>query len=312
LKKLKWKRKKKTKKKKKKKDNKKKAVEEKNFGNDFYKKKQFEDAIRHYSNAVDLDPEEMVYYLNRSAVYLEKGNFEKSILEAEQSIIVGKKQFASYESISKAYTRIGTCYFKMEKYDLAINNLNEAITEHRNKQNLELLEKIQKIKKQKDEEAYYSFEKSLEEKEKGNEYFKKQKLPESIKCYEEAIKRNPKDPSLYSNRATSYIKLAEYSYALKDIDKSLFYEPKNVKYLQKKAQIEYFSKQYHKALDTLNFALELEPNNEQLHEAYSKVSQAAQNPEYDEERVEKAKNDPEIKMILSDVTIMKVLEAAKK
>jgi len=141
---------------------------------------------------------------------------------------------------------------------------------------------------------------------------KKQKFPESIKCYTEAILRNPKDPNLYSNRATSYIKLAEYSYALKDIDKSLSFEPKNVKYLQKKkAQIEYFSKQYHKALDTLKIALELDPENKQLLEAYYTVSNAAQNPEYDEERVEKAKNDPEIKMILNDVTIMKVLEAAK-
>jgi len=54
----------------------------------------------------------------------------------------------------------------MEKYQEAINYLNEALTEHRNKPTLELLEKIQKIKKQKEEEVYFSIEKSLEEKRK--------------------------------------------------------------------------------------------------------------------------------------------------
>jgi stress-induced-phosphoprotein 1 len=168
----------------------------------------------------------------------------------------------------------------MEKYDEAINSLNESLTEHRNKQTLELLEKVEKMKKKIEEESYFSVEKSLEEKEKGNEFFKKQKYPESIKCYDEAIKRNPKDPNLYSNRATSYLKLAEYSYALKDIEKSLSMEPKSVKFLQKKAQIEYFSKQFHKAIDTLKLALEIDPKNEQVIEAYSKVIEASQNPEY--------------------------------
>jgi len=86
----------------------------------------------------------MLYYLNRSAVYLEKKEFEKSIEEANEAIKIGRKKFASFENIGKAYNRIGTCYFKMEKYQEAINYLNEALTEHRNKPTLELLEKIQK------------------------------------------------------------------------------------------------------------------------------------------------------------------------
>jgi len=60
-------------------------------------------------------------------------------------------------------------------------------------------------------------------------------------------------------------------------------------FFTKKAQIEYFSKQYHKAMETLKVALEIEPNNETLMDAYRKVIEAAQNPEYDEERIHKAK-----------------------
>jgi stress-induced-phosphoprotein 1 len=89
------------------------AAKAKEVGNEFYKKRDLEQALVHYNKAVELDPEEMVYYLNRSAVYLEQKQYEKSIEEAHESIRVGRKKFVSFEQIGKAYARIGTCYFKV-------------------------------------------------------------------------------------------------------------------------------------------------------------------------------------------------------
>jgi stress-induced-phosphoprotein 1 len=49
------------------------ALQEKEYGNAAYKKKEFESAVQHYSRAIELDDEDISYITNRAAVYLEMG-----------------------------------------------------------------------------------------------------------------------------------------------------------------------------------------------------------------------------------------------
>ena len=53
---------------------KKQAEDLKAKGNEFYKKKDFENALKFYQEAIDKDPQEITFYSNKLALYFEMKN----------------------------------------------------------------------------------------------------------------------------------------------------------------------------------------------------------------------------------------------
>lgn len=102
-----------------------------------------------------------------------------------------------------------------------------------------------------EQKAYVDLVKVDVEKELGNYYFKKDEVKSSnkqfssrpgdystaVKHYTEAIKRNPDDPKLYSNRAACYTKLAAFDLGLKDCDQCCKLDPKFIKGWIRKGKI---------------------------------------------------------------------------
>lgn len=84
---------------------KKEAEAKKNQGNDFYKKKDFQNALVLYDEAIALNEDEVTYYNNKAAVYFEMKDYEKCIQECEKAIEKSKGANYDYIKLGKAIAR---------------------------------------------------------------------------------------------------------------------------------------------------------------------------------------------------------------
>ncbi|KAB2001796.1 hypothetical protein ES319_D11G019700v1 [Gossypium barbadense] len=301
-----------------KKERKEKALKEKEAGNAAYKKKDFETAIKHYTTAMELDEGDISYITNRAAVYLEMGKYEDCIKDCDKAVERGRELRSDYKMIARALTRKGTALAKMAKcskdYEPAIETFQKALTEHRNPDTLKKLNDAEKAKKDLEQQEYYDPKIADEEREKGNECFKQQKYPEAVKHYTESLRRNPKDPKAYSNRAACYTKLGALPEGLKDAEKCIELDPTFSKGYTRKGAVQFFMKEYDKALETYQEGLKHDANNQELLdgvrrcvEQINKANRGDLSPEELKERQAKAMQDPEIQNILSDPVMRQVL-----
>lgn len=167
----------------------------------------------------------MTFLNNKAAVYFEQGKYEECTQQCQKAVEVGRENRADFKLIAKAYARMGNAYHKLGDWPSTRQAYEKSLTEHRTPETRAKLAEVEKIIKEAELKAYIDPAKADEEKTKGNEYFQKGDYPNAIKHYTEAIKRNPDDAKLYSNRAASYQKLAEFSLALKDCEECIRLDP---------------------------------------------------------------------------------------
>lgn len=148
-------------------ENKKLARQEKEQGNTFYKKKEFDQAIEHYQKAIEHDPTDITFYNNLAAVYFEQKEFEKCIKECEKAIDIGRENRADFKLISKSFMRIGNACKKMKDYKNAKIAYEKSLSEHRTPEVKTLLSDVEKVIKEEEKKQYINPELAEQEKEKG-------------------------------------------------------------------------------------------------------------------------------------------------
>jgi len=76
------------------------ADELKKKGTEFYKKRQFDEAIDYYSKAWDLH-KDITYKTNLGAAKFEKGDYEGAIKACEEAVEYGREVYADFKVIAK-------------------------------------------------------------------------------------------------------------------------------------------------------------------------------------------------------------------
>ncbi|KAM4879075.1 small glutamine-rich tetratricopeptide repeat-containing protein beta [Sylvia borin] len=97
-----------------------KADQLKDEGNNHMKEENYGAAVDCYTRAIELDPNNAVYYCNRAAAQSKLNNFREAIKDCESAIAIDPKY-------SKAYGRMGLALTSVNKYEEAVTSYQKAL-----------------------------------------------------------------------------------------------------------------------------------------------------------------------------------------
>jgi len=101
-------------------------------------------------------------------------------------------------------------------------------------------------------------------KRQGNTALQEGHMEEAIRLYSEAIRLDPDNHILYSNRSAAYAKLQEYEKALEDAEKTVTLKPDWAKGYSRMGTTLLFLRRYSEAEEVYLNGLKCNPDNQQL------------------------------------------------
>lgn len=107
---------------------------------------------------------------------------------------------------------------------------------------------------------------------KGNECVKDGKNTEALLHYSQAIKLDPKNHLLYSNRSLVFLKLQQYYYAMEDAKETIKLQPNWPKGHFRKGEVEYHVGNYTLSIMSYKQALLLDPNDQGIKDAITRTN----------------------------------------
>lgn len=111
--------------------------------------------MEHYDEAIKLSPNEVLYYNNKAAAYIEMGEFEKALEEVGKAeALIQQGLVKEYLKKAKIYSRKASVLSKLERFDEAIQWYEKSLVEDNNPAVKDELSKVKKLKKEADARAY--------------------------------------------------------------------------------------------------------------------------------------------------------------
>uniref|UniRef100_A0A0A8XW52 Uncharacterized protein n=1 Tax=Arundo donax TaxID=35708 RepID=A0A0A8XW52_ARUDO len=241
------------------------AGREKEAGNDAYRKLCLKTAVHHYTRGALLDPSDISFLTNRAAAFLLMGKYRDCVRDFDEAVERGRELRADNKLIARALSRKAEAMLKLagcaEDYAPAIRALQQSLAEHYSEETLAKLVEAESARKELEEQERLDQEAADHHRERGNEFFKQKKYHEAAMHYTQAMKLNPKDPRVFSNRAQCHINLGALPQGLEDAEKCVELDPTFLKGYVRKAKVQFLMENYEIALATYIEGLRCDPNN---------------------------------------------------
>lgn len=210
------------------------ALKWKQKGNVEFKKGNMSKAIEFYTYATELDPNNPIFFTNRSTAYYKMKKYDKSLRDAKKAISKDAKWV-------KGYYRAGMALMKLDRHKEALTQLEHCLqiakSDSPNRNNYEAALATCK----------QAFMKGMSKAEilktEANELFKVGDQVNAIKKYTTAIglagdseKEKLIKADIYANRAACYRQLYDHDKVVSDCTDCLKLNPRHVKAFIRRAQ----------------------------------------------------------------------------
>jgi stress-induced-phosphoprotein 1 len=103
------------------------AESEKELGNECFKNGDFQNALFHYNNAIQIDPKNMIYYSNKSTALTKLKRFEDAMEAALLAVETGQLNNATDEQVAKVYVKLANAALGCGKDNGALTALHESL-----------------------------------------------------------------------------------------------------------------------------------------------------------------------------------------
>lgn len=186
----------------------------------------YDEAIRHFSLAMEMDPNYSEYYNDRGNVYLKMGLFAEACADYHKAIELSPP----YQEV---YTNLGQCYRRMERWEDAIRAYSLAL-DLDPKQALALAGRGQchdALGRLAAAEADYSASLAIDPNQwellanRAVVFYSNGDLAASLADLDRAVALNPNNADLYQNRAVALADLGRSAEAARDLETYLRLQP---------------------------------------------------------------------------------------
>lgn len=184
-------------------------------------------AINDINKAINLNPEDPNCYNNRGDVYSNIGNFSQAINDYNKAIGIDPKNEVAYNNRGIIYSKQGNYYDAIKDFNIAIK-INPMHTQ-----------------------IYYN---------RGIAYANIGNYSQAISDYNKAIGNNSLHDEAYASRGAVYSKLGNLSQAISDFNKSIEINPNDATVYFDRGNVYINSGSYSKAINDYSMAIELNPN----------------------------------------------------
>lgn len=236
------------------------------MGNEEFKKGNHAKAIEYYTYATEMDPNNPIFYTNRSFAYFKMGQNEKSLRDALKAT---KKD----PQWAKGFYRAGCAQMELGQHEEAHKSFKSAADIDPKKAEFAMAASKAKA-------AMMSGMTQAEVlKTEANEHFKSGRVDDAIKGYTNALScAGPEEASLkadvLANRAACYRQLYEPDNVIADCTEALAINAQHVKAMIRRAQAYESMERYKKALGDFEAACRLAPNMQVAYQGASRIRNA--------------------------------------